>query len=181
MKDVGQGMQSVDFKPLSLPGHFITKLASIISVAMVSLFSLKFLEMVFTGQYLGGIIRDVGPVALVLAVIGYLCFSFRIIISRDRDTVIVHRQFLAPQIQFSRREFHIDSLTADQVTYSGGEDGQSTTYTTLYNGDETVLKYTGHKRKLKHVLPELLMDQRKRVESEHPTTQEFWSDISNDS
>ena len=87
--------------------------------------------------------------------IGYLCFSFRIIISRDLDTVIVHRQFLAPQIQFSRREFQVDSLTAEQVTYSGGEDGQSTTYTTLYNGDETVLKYTGRKRKLKHVLPEL--------------------------
>ena len=181
MKDVGQGMQSVDFKPLSLPGHFITKLVSITSVGLVSLISLKFLEMVFTGQYLGGIIRDVGPIVLVLAVIGYLCFSFRIIISRDLDTVIVHRQFLAPQIQFSRREFQVDSLTADQVTYSGGEDGQSTTYTTLYNGEETVLKYMGHKRKLKHVLPELLMDKRKRVENKDPATQEFWSDISNDS
>ena len=181
MKDVGQSMQSVDYKPLSLPGHFITKIVSITSVVMVSLFSMKFLEMVFTGQYLGGIIRDVGPIALILAVIGYLCFSFRIIISRDLDTVIVHRQFLAPQIQFSRREFQVDSLTAEQVTISGFEDGQSTTYTTLYNGDETVLKYTGHKRKLKHVLPELLMDKRKRVESEHPTTQEFWSDISKDS
>ena len=181
MRDVGQSMQSADYKPLSLPGHFITKLVSIISVAMVSLFLLKFLEMVFTGQYLGGIIRDVGPIALVLAVIGCLCFSFRIVISRDQDTVIVHRQFLAPQIQFSRREFQVDSLTAEQVTYSGGEDGESTTYTTLYNGDEIVLKYTGHKRKLKHVLPELLMDKRKRVENIHPTTQEFWSEISNDS
>ena len=181
MRDVDQSMESADYKPLSLPGHFITKLVSIISVAMVSLFSMKFLEMVFTGQYLGGIIRDVGPIALVLAVIGYLCFSFRIVISRNQDTVIVHRQFLAPQIQFSRREFQVDSLTAEQVTYSGGEDGQSTTYTTLYNGDEIVLKYTGHKRKLKHVLPELLMDKRKRVENSHPTTQEFWSDISNDS
>ena len=179
MRDVDQSMESADYKPLSLPGHFITKLVSIISVAMVSLFSMKFLEMVFTGQYLGGIIRDVGPIALVLAVIGYLCFSFRIVISRNQDTVIVHRQFLAPQIQFSRREFQVDSLTAEQVTYSGGEDGQSTTYTTLYNGDEIVLKYTGHKRKLKHVLPELLMDKRKRVENSHPTTQEFWSDISN--
>ena len=181
MRDVDQSMESADYKPLSLPGHFITKLVSIISVAMVSLFSMKFLEMVFTGQYLGGIIRDVGPIALVLAVIGYLCFSFRIVISRNQDTVIVHRQLLAPQIQFSRREFQVDSLTAEQVTYSGGEDGQSTTYTTLYNGDEIVLKYTGHKRKLKHVLPELLMDKRKRVENSHPTTQEFWSDISNDS
>ena len=181
MKDVGQGMQSVDYKPLSLPGHFITKIVSITSVVMVSLFSLKFLDMVFTGQYLGGIIRDVGPIALVLAVIGYLCFSFRIIISRDLVTVVVHRQFLAPQIQFSRREFQVDSLTAEQVTYGGGEDGNSTTYTTLYNGDETVLKYTGHKRKLKHVLPELLVDKRKAVEHRHPTSEEFWSDISNDS
>ena len=156
MKDVGQGMQSVDFKPLSLPGHFITKLASIISVAMVSLFSLKFLEMVFTGQYLGGIIRDVGPVALVLAVIGYLCFSFRIVISRNQDTAIVHRQFILPQIHFFRREYPVHSLTADQVTYSGGEDGNSTTYTTLYSGEEVVVKYMGHKRKLKRVLPELL-------------------------
>ena len=181
MKDVGQSMQFVDYKPLSLPGHFITKIVSKTSVVMVSLFSLKFLEMVFTGQYLGGIIRDVGPIALVLAVIGYLCFSFRIIISRDLVTVVVHRQFLAPQIQFSRREFQVDSLTAEQVTYGGGEDGNSTTYTTLYNGDETVLKYTGHKRKLKHVLPELLVDKRKAVEHRHPTSEEFCSDISNDS
>ena len=134
MRDVGQSMQSVDYKPLSLPGHFITKIVSITSVVMVSLFSLKFLEMVFTGQYLGGIIRDVGPIALVASAIGYLCFSFRIVISRDRETVIVHRQFLAPQVQFSQRQFNVDSLTADQVTYSGGEDGNSTTYTTLYNG-----------------------------------------------
>jgi len=181
MKDVGQGMQSVDYKPLSLPGHFITKVVSIISLVIASLFSIKLLEMVWMGHYLGGLIRDVGPFAIITALISYLCFSFRLVISRNQDTVIIHRQFLAPQIQFSRREFQVASLTADQVTYSGGEDGQSTTYTTLYNGEETVLKYSGHKRKLKHVLPELLTDKRKRDENKHPTTQEFWTDISNDS
>ena len=181
MTDVDQRMQSVDYKSLSLPGHSITKVLSIISLMIVSFFSIKLLEMVWTGQYLGGLFRDVGPIALIAGVIGYLCFSFKIVISRDQDTVIVHRQFLAPQIQFSRREFHVDSLKADQVTHSGGEDGHLTTYTTLYNGDETVLKYTGHKRKLKHVLPELLVEKRERVENRHPTTQEFWSDISNDS
>ena len=156
MKDVGQGMRSVDYKPLSLPGHFITKLVSIISLALVSLFSLKFLEMVLMGQYLGGIIRDVGPIALVLAVIGYLCFSFRIVISRIQDTAIIHRQFLAPQIQFLRREYPVISLTADEVKYAGGEDSSPTTYTTIYSGEQIVIKYTGYKKKLIHILPELL-------------------------
>lgn len=181
MTDVGQRRQSADYKPLSLPGSTATKILFAISLAILALFSIKLIEGIWMGYELGGFFRDVGPIAFIAAAIGYLCFSFRIIISRDRDTVIVHRQFLAPQIQFSRREFQVDSLTADQVTYSGGEDGQSTTHTTLYNGEETVLKYMGHKRKLKHVLPELLMDKRNRVENNHPTSQEFWSDISNDS
>jgi hypothetical protein len=181
MKDVGQNMQSIHYKPLSLPGSKATEILFAISLTILAIFSIMLIDGIWRGYDLGGFFRDVGPIALVAAGMGYLCFSFRIVISRDQNTVIVHRQFLAPQIQFSRREFQVDSLTADQVTYSGGEDGQSTTYTTLYNGEETVLKYTGHKRKLKHVLPELLMDKRNRIENKHPTSQEFWSDISNDS
>lgn len=181
MKDVGQGIQSIDYKPLSLAGSTITKVLSAISLAILGLFSIKLIEGIWMGYELGGFFRDVGPIALIAAVIGYLCFSFRIVVSRNQDTAIVHRQFIAPQIQFLRREYSVDSLTADQVTYSGGEDGSSTTYTTLYNGDEVVLKYSGHKRKLKHVLPELLMDKRKPVENKHPTTREFWKEIADDS
>ena len=100
--------------------------------------------------------RDVGPIALIGAVVGYLCFSFRIVISRIQDTAIIHRQFLAPQIQFLRREYPVNSLTADEVKYAGGEDSSPTTYTTIYNGEQIVIKYTGYKKKLIHILPELL-------------------------
>jgi hypothetical protein len=108
------------------------------------------------GYDLGGFFNDVLPIIYIVLATGYLCFSFRIVISRNQDTAIVHRQFILPQIQFFRRAYPIHSLTADQVTYSGGEDGNSTTYTTLYSGDEVVVKYMGHKKKLKRVLPELL-------------------------
>ena len=145
-----------DYKSLSLPGSTVTKFVTMASLLIFVLFSIKLIEGIWMGYNLGGFFNDVLPILSIVLAIGYLCFSFRIVISRNQDTAIVHRQFILPQIHFFRREYPVHSLTADQVTYSGGEDGNSTTYTTLYSGEEVVVKYMGHKRKLKRVLPELL-------------------------
>ena len=145
-----------DYKPLSLPGSTVTKFVMMASLLISALFSIKLIEGIWMGYDLGGFFNDVLPILSIVLAIGYLCFSFRIVISRNQDTAIIHRQFILPQFQFFRRVYPVHSMTADQVTYSGGEDGNSTTYTTLYSGEEVVLKYMGHKRKLKRVLPELL-------------------------
>ena len=145
-----------DYKSLSLPGNFFTHFISMASLGFLVFLLCGLMYGIWMRADLNDFFRDVGPIALIGAVVGYLCFSFRTVISRNQDTAIVHRQFILPQIHFFRREYPVHSLSADQVTYSGGEDGNSTTYTTLYSGEEVVVKYMGHKRKLKRVLPELL-------------------------
>ena len=149
--DMDSRINFVNYKPLSLPGTFFTYFISMASLAGVLFLSISALMIQDESLF-----NDLVPVLSITFAVGYLCYSFRIVISRDKDTLIVHRQFIVPQIQFFRRAYPIHSLTADQVTISGGEDGTSTTYTTLYSGDEVVVKYMGHKKKLKRVLPELL-------------------------
>jgi hypothetical protein len=146
----------MDYKSLSLPGSTVTGFVSMASLGLLTFFLCILIYGIWMRMELNGFFRDVGPIALISAAIWYLCFSFRIVISRNQDSVIIHRQFLAPQIQYLRREYPVHSLTADQVTNSSGEDGNSTTSTTLYSGEEVIVRYIGHKRKLKHVLPELL-------------------------
>ena len=158
-----------DYKSLSLPGSTITKFVTMASLLIFVLFSIKLIEGIWMGWELNGFFRDVGPIALISAAIWYLCFSFRIVISRNQDSVIIHRQFLAPQIQFFRREYPVNSLTADEVTYAGGEDSSPTTYTTIYSEEQIVIKYTGHKKKLRHLLPELLMPKKESSDDE-----EWW-------
>ncbi len=146
----------MDYKSLSLPGSTVTGFVSMASLCLLTFFLCILIYGIWMRYELNGFFRDVGPIALISAAIWYLCFSFRIVISRNQDSVIIHRQFLAPQIQYLRREYSVDSLTVDQVTHSDPENGNSTTYTTLYSGEEVIVEYIGHKRKLKHVLPELL-------------------------
>ena len=146
----------MDYKSLSLPGSTVTGFVSMASLCLLTLFLCFLIYGIWMRMELNGFFRDVGPIALISAAIWYLCFSFRIVISRNQDSVIIHRQFLAPQIQYLRREYPVHSLTADQVTHSDPENGNSTTFTTLYSGEEVIVRYIGHKRKLKHVLPELL-------------------------
>ena len=146
----------MDYKSLSLPGSTVTGFVSMAPLMFFVMFLIMLIEVIRLGGDLGGFFNDVLPILSIVLAIGYLCFSFRIVISRNQDTAIVHRQFILPQIQFFRREYPVHSLTVEQVTHSGGEDGKSTTQTTLYNNEEVIVEYIGHKRKLKHVLPELL-------------------------
>ena len=107
-------------------------------------------------------------------------YSYRIVISRDEDTIIVYRQFIVPQIQFLRREYPVNSLTADEVKYAGGENNSTTTYTTIYSEEQIMVKYNGHKKKLRHILPELLMPKQEPSDADDAMKQQFWSNVSGD-
>ena len=163
------------FKSFSLPGSTFTQILFVLCFGIFILFSAKLIEMIEMGSELEGFFRDVGPIYIGSLCIGYLCFSYRIVISREQDLVTVWRQFLHPRIQFAKKDFLLETLRADQVTYSGGEDGGSTTYTTLYSGDQVVVKYTGRKKKLRHVLPELLTEKTESLDEEDTTIQPFWT------
>ena len=169
MDNMDSEVNLVDYKPLSLPGNFFTHFISMGSLALSIFLLIPLVVSILTESYNVKIFYDLGPVILIALAIGYLFYSYRIVISRDEDTLIVYRQFIVPQIQFLRREYPVNSLTADEVTYAGGEDSSPTTYTTIYSEEQIVIKYTGHKKKLRHILPELLMPKKESSDDE-----EWW-------
>ena len=169
MDNMDSEVNLVDYKPLSLPGSFFTHFISMCSLASSIFLLIALIGSILTESYNVKIFYDLGPVILISLAIGYLFYSYRIVISRDEDTLIVYRQFIVPQIQFLRREYPVNSLTADEVTYAGGEDSSPTTYTTIYSEEQIVIKYTGHKKKLRHLLPELLMPKKESSDDE-----EWW-------
>ena len=169
MDNMGSEVNPVDYKPLSLPGSFLTHFISMCSLASSIFLLIVLIWFILTESYNIKIFYDLGPVILIALAIGYLFYSYRIVISRNEDTLIVYRQFIVPQIQFLRREYPVNSLTADEVTYAGGEDSSPTTYTTIYSEEQIVIKYTGHKKKLRHILPELLMPKKESSDGE-----EWW-------
>ena len=169
MDNMDSEVNLVDYKPLSLPGNFFTHFISMGSLALSIFLLIPLIVSILTESYNVKIFYDLGPVILIALAIGYLFYSYRIVISRDEDTLIVYRQFIVSQIQFLRREYPVNSLTADEVTYAGGEDSSPTTYTTIYSEEQIVTKYTGHKKKLRHILPELLM-----LKKESSDGEEWW-------
>ena len=172
----------VHYKALFLPGSFQTYFISISLFAGTCLLLVLFIYVVLTKP--GDVelmINELGPIIFFGLVGSYLFFSYRIVISRHEDTLIVYRQFIGPQIQFLRREYPINSLNADEVTYAGGEDSGPTTYTTLFSKEQIITKYSGKKKKLRHVLPELLMPKIESSGDDDTMKQQFWSDVSGDS
>ena len=169
MDNMDSEVNLVDYKPLSLPGNFFTHFISMGSLALSIFLLIPLIVSILTESFNVKIFYDLGPVILIALPIGYLFYSYRIVISRDEDTLIVYRQFIVPQIQFLRREYPVNSLTADEVTYAGGEDSSPTTYTTIYSEEQIVIKYIGHKKKLRHILPELLMPKKESSDGE-----EWW-------
>ena len=165
----------MEYESLSLPGSTFTKILTSITSVIFFIFSIMLIEGIVMGEDLEGFFSDVWPIVATSLVIGYLCFSYRIVVSRNQDIITVWRQFVLPHIKFEKKEFAVTSLRADQVTHSGGDDGGSTTYTTLFSGTQVVVKYTGRKRKLKDILPELLVEEEKSVENDDTTIQPFWT------
>ena len=176
MDNMDSRVNLVDYKPLSLPGSFFIHFISMASLGAFLMLSISALIIQEESLF-----NDLVPILLIALVVGYLCYSFRIVISRDEDTLVVYRQFIVPQIQFLRREYPVNSLTADEVTYAGGEDSSPTTYTTIYSEEQIVVKYTGHKKKLRHIWPELLMPKKESSDGDDAMKQQFWSNVSRDS
>ena len=171
----------MDHKPLSLPGSFFTYFISMASLSVFILLSIiPFIVMILEESYNREIFNDLGTILLIALAVGYLCYSFRIVISRDGDTLIVYRQFIVPQIQFFRREYIAKTLTADEVKYAGGEEHGPTTYTTVYSEEKIVTKYEGKKEKLRHVLPELFLPKTESSDVDGTIEQSFWSNVSRD-
>jgi len=181
MDNMDSGVNLVDYKPLSLPGNFFTHFISMGSLALSIFLLIPFIEMILTESYNKKIFNDLGPVILIALAVGYLFYSYRIVISRDEDTLIVYRQFMLPQIQFLRHEYPVNSLSADEITYAGGEDSSPTTYTTIYSEEKIVAKYTGQKKKLGQIWPELLMHKKESSDGDDAMEQQFWSNVSRDS
>ena len=181
MDNMDSEVNLVDYKPLSLPGSFFTHFISMCSLASSIFLLIPLIGSILTESFNVKIFYDLGPVILIALAIGYLFYSYRIVISREGDTLIVYRQFIVPQIQFLRREYPVNSLTADEVTYAGGEDSSPTTYTTIYSEEQIVVKYTGHKKKLRHIWPELLMPKKESSDGDDAMKQQFWSNVSRDS
>ena len=176
MDNMDSRVNLVDYKPLSLPGSFFIHFISMAPLGAFLMLSISALIIQEESLF-----NDLVPILLIALVVGYLCYSFRIVISRDEDTLVVYRQFIVPQIQFLRREYPVNSLTADEVTYAGGEDSSPTTYTTIYSEEQIVVKYTGHKKKLRHIWPELLMPKKESSDGDDAMKQQFWSNVSRDS
>ena len=176
MDNMDSRVNLLDYKPLSLPGSFFIHFISMASLGAFLMLSISALIIQEESLF-----NDLVPILLIALVVGYLCYSFRIVISRDEDTLVVYRQFIVPQIQFLRREYPVNSLTADEVTYAGGEDSSPTTYTTIYSEEQIVVKYTGHKKKLRHIWPELLMPKKESSDGDDAMKQQFWSNVSRDS
>ena len=113
MDNMDSEVNLVDYKPLSLPGNFFTHFISMGSLALSIFLLIPLIVSILTVSYNVKIFYDLGPVILIALAIGYLFYSYRIVISRDEDTLIVYRQFIVSQIQFLRREYPVNSLTAD--------------------------------------------------------------------
>ena len=179
------GMEhSVDYKTVYLPGSPFTFFVGYMSLIItVIIFIGTFLQFTQRGDFNGGGLEGFGRIWLIPLIISYLSFSYRIVISRNRDTIIIWRQFITSQFQLSRGEYAFDSLRIDEFTRSSSsEAGDSEfNYTTIYSGDQAVLTYAGTKKELEHLVPELLIQKSESVGMEEAAAQPFWSDLSKES
>lgn len=105
------------------------------------------------------ILGEALPFWLTPCLITYLCFSYRIGIIRDKDSITVWKEFLLPRFKYARRSFPIDSLSVEErINYMASEDAEGyTVITTLHSGDQEVMTYPGHKKEIEEFIPELLV------------------------
>lgn len=99
------------------------------------------------------------PFWLIPSVITYLCFSYRIGIIRDKDSITVWKQFFLPRFKYAIRSFPIDTLSVEERTQTmASEDMEGyIVITTLQSGDQEVMTYPGHKKVIEEFIPELLV------------------------
>tara|TARA_B100000035_G_scaffold113001_1_gene95914 strand:+ start:207 stop:764 length:558 start_codon:yes stop_codon:yes gene_type:complete len=175
----------VNYKPVYLPGSLITFILAYLSFFVTIVFSILLVyESPEWTDFVNGPARDVGEILLITFIISYLSFSYRIVISRNEDIIFIWRQFITSQFQFTKGEYAVNSLHIEEVTRIGGdyENGDiEYTYTTIYSGNQEVITYAGTKKKIQHLVPELLIEKSDSDDIDEVATQPFWSDVSKES
>ena len=174
----------VKYKPVYLPGSLLTFIVSYISLVFTIVFSIILVYEFSEGtDIVNGELRGMGEILLMTSIISYLSFSYRIVISRNRDVIIIWRQFITSQFQFTREEYAVNSLHIEEVTRIGGDENVEGeyTYTTIYSGNQEVITYAGTKKKIQHLVPELLIEKSDSDDIDEVATQPFWSDFPKES
>ena len=174
----------VNYKPVYLPGSLITFILAYLSL-VVSTFVSTLLVFEFTmgADILNGGFRVLWGFLLLTSTISYLSFSYRIVISRNENIIIIWRQFITSQFQFTKGEYAVNSLHIEEVTRIGGDENVEGeyTYTTIYSGNQEVITYAGTKKQILHLVPELLIEKSDSDDIDEVATQPFWSDFSKES
>lgn len=142
---------------VSLSGSKITHILSNLSVFLGAIPLFVLIEGIWTGRDLAPLFRDVGPFALSVLFLGYISYSYRMVVEREADSsmILFSRQILHSSIRFRERTFNIDQLDVKQITMGGGEDSDPTDYTTVLVDGKGFFTYMGHRRKILEVIPEL--------------------------
>lgn len=107
----------------------------------------------------GIIFGEALPFWLIPSVITYLCFSYRIGINRDKESITVWKEFLLPRFKYAIRSFPIDTLSVEErIETRASEDMEGyIVNTTLHSNDQEVMTYPGHKKAIEEFIPELLV------------------------
>ncbi len=172
----------VNYKPVYLPGSLITFILAYLSLFITIVFSIILVyEFTEWTDLVNGGLRVLGEILLITSIISYLSFSYRIVIWRDQDIIIVWRQFITSQFQFARGEYAVNSLHIEEFTKIGGEDESEYNYTTIYSGNQEVITYPGTKKQIQYLVPELLIEKSDSDDIDEVATQPFWSDFSKES
>ena len=176
----------VKYKPVYLPGSLLTFIVSYLSLIFTTVFSIILVYEFSEGtDIVNGELRGMGEILFMTLIISYLSFSYRIVISRNEDIIIIWRQFITSQFQFTKGEYAVNTLHVEEVTRIGGDGSHNGdveyTYTTIHSGNQTVLTFAGTKEQIQHLVPELLIEKSDSDDIDEVGTQPFWSDFSKES
>lgn len=182
MSESHVGGNFVNYKPVYLPGSLIIHILAYFSLSITIVFFIILVyEFTEWTDLVNGGLRVLGEMLLITFIISYLSFSYRIVIWRDQDIIIVWRQFITSQFQFTRGEYAVNSLHIEEFTKISGEDESEYNYTTIYSGNQEVITYAGTKKQIQHLVPELLIEKSDSDDIDEVATQQFWSDFSKES
>lgn len=177
MVDTDNTTFEMDNKVLYFPGSSVTwALGFFFAIGTTAVFSFILFDLFIIEDmsYLVWFLQSFIPILLIPAMISYACFSFRIGIKRNRDSVNVWKQFLVRKFQFGECMYPVDSLHADERTVHGQEGGEIT-ITTLFSGSTVVMSYHGQKQVIEELIPELIIEQSESSRNtETSSNKAFW-------
>ena len=178
MVDADNTTFEMDNKVLYFPGSSVTwALGFFFAIGTTAVFSFILFDLFIIEDmsYLVWFLQSFIPILLIPAMISYACFSFRIGIKRNRDSVKVWKQLLIRKFQFDECMYPVDSLHADERTVHTYDNGGEITITTLFSGSTVVMSYHGHKQVIEELIPELIIEQSESSRNtETSSNKAFW-------